>query len=168
MSIGQVLISRTFTVYCEVAERLKADVCSGRHRSRNGRRGLESRTTKFDAAERRLLTAVETGGWIGIPLQYRQRPTSGDPTRRIVRCRGRLVCNLRQTVHSLLSKNGGVSSDRGFGHVSHARRPTIQCGDELAEPACHVGEGYRHGTAPLGRSWRRPTFHISPHRSQRQ
>lgn len=72
---------------------------------------------------------------------------SAAPIRGTVR---RLVFNLRQAVHGLLTKVGSISSDRGFALVSDARPPPVQCGDEFPESASQVGEtDYRHVTEAL-------------------
>jgi hypothetical protein len=80
----------------------------------------------------------------------------------------RLGREFGQTAHGLRAKNGGVTGDGHLGGAFGTRCPPVQCNNEFAEPAGHIAEAHRHGTAPLGRSWRRPTFQISPHRWQRQ
>ena len=79
-----------------------------------------------------------------------------------------LVRDLGQTVHGPLAKDGRITRNGGLGLDLTASNPPVQCDDEFAKSVRHVGEAHRHGTAPLGLSWRRPMFHTSPHRLHRQ
>ena len=82
--------------------------------------------------------------------------------------RGRVAHELREPLDCLRAQRGGVVGDVALTGLLDARHTAIERGDQLLELARQLARRYHHRRRPPEPDARRPTFHTSPHGSQRQ